>query len=137
MITAARATALLLRGRNAATALMVDAGELRGPDIRGPLNQSTGLYATTPGALRYAGKGKLQTTDTIGNKTDAAERVVMTTRFELHLPMTAAAAAVDDVWTFTASALDPELVGRRFRIVSLVHKSFMTARRLAVEEVQS
>lgn len=116
---------------------MVDAGQLRGPDVKGPLNQSTGKYTPTPGALKYTGKAKLQTTDTIGNKGDAAERVVMTTRFELHLPMSAPAAAVDDVWTFAASALDPELVGRRFRVVSLVHKSFMTARRLAVEEVQS
>lgn len=124
-------------GREAAEELMVDAGELRGPDVRGPLNQSTGKYSPVPGALKYAGLAKLQTTDTIGNKGDAAERVVMTTRFELHLPMPAPAAAVDDVWTFTASELDPQMVGRRFRVASLVHKSFMTARRLAVEEVQS
>jgi hypothetical protein len=124
-------------GREAAEELMVDAGELRGPDVKGPLNQSTGQYPITPGALKYSGKAKLQTTDTIGNKGDAAERVVMTTRFELHLPMSAPAAAVDDVWTMTSSELDPELVGRRFRVASLVHKSFMTARRLAVEEVQS
>lgn len=116
---------------------MVDAGELRGPDVRGALNQTTGLYPVTPGALKYAGKAKLQTTDTIGNRTSAAERIVMTTRFEVHLPMDAPAAAVDDVWTFTAAELDPELVGRRFRVASLVHKSFLTARRLAVEEVQS
>lgn len=131
------ATDALLAGRAAAEALMVDTGELRGPDVRGALDPDTGQYAVTPGPLRYTGKAKLQTTDTIGNRGDAAERVVMTTRFELHLPMSAPAAAVDDVWTPTTSELDPELVGRRFRVASLVHKSFMTARRLAVEEVQS
>lgn len=124
-------------GREAAEELMVDTGELRGPDVRGSIDPDTGLYPTTPGPLKYTGAAKLQTTDTIGNKGDAAERVVMTTRFELHLPMSAPAAAVDDVFAFTSSELDPELVGRRFRVASLIHKSFMTARRLAVEEVQS
>jgi hypothetical protein len=116
---------------------MIDAAELRGPDVKGPLNTTTRKYPVTPGALKYSGIAKVQTTDTIGNANDAAERVVMRTRFELHLPMSAPAAAVDDVITITSSGLDPQLVGRRFRVVSLVHKSFMTARRLAVEEVQS
>lgn len=137
MISAARASSALARGRAAAEALMVDAGELRGPDTRGPFNQSTGLYPVIPGALKYSGMAKIQTTDTMGNRGDAAERVIMTTRFELHLPMSAPAAEVDDVWTCTASELDPQLVGRRFRVASLVHKSFLTARRTAVEEVQS
>lgn len=116
---------------------MLDAGELRGPDVRGALNPSTGKYTYTPGALKYSGPAKVQTTDTIGNKGDAAERVVVTTRFEVHLPMSAAAAEVDDIWTCTASVLDQQLVGRKFRVASLVHKTFMTARRIAVEEVQS
>lgn len=116
---------------------MIDACELRGPDIKGPLNPTTRQYPVTPGALRYSGMAKVQTTDTIGNANDAAERVVMRTRFEVHLPMSAPAAEVDDVIAITASELDPQLTGRRFRVVSLVHKTFMTARRLAVEEVQS
>lgn len=126
----------LLAGRELAEELMVDAGELRGPDINGPLGPDR-KYTPTPGALKYSGKAKIQTTDTIGNPSQASERVVMRTRFEVHLPMTAPAAAVDDIWTCTASELDPQLVGRRFRVVSLIHKSFMTARRIAVEEVQS
>lgn len=127
----------LLAGRELAEAQMLDAGELRGPDTKGPLDTTTRRYPITPGSLKYAGAAKVQTTDTIGNAKDAAERLIMTTRFEVHLPMSAAAAAVDDVWTCTSSELDPQLVGRRFRVVSLVHKSFMTARRLAVEEIQS
>lgn len=127
----------VLAGRAAAEALMVDAGELRGPDVRGPLNPATGKYDVQPGPLKYSGKAKHQTTDTIGDAKEAAERVVMRTRFEVHLPMSAPAAAVDDVWTCTSAVLDPELAGRRFRIVSLLHKTFMTARRITVEEVQS
>jgi len=128
---------VVVRGRQRAEKIMVDTLELRGPDVRGALDPDTGQYATTPGALKYTGPGKIQTTDTIGNAADAAERAVMVTRFGAHLPMTAAAAAVDDVITVTASLLDPELVGRRFRVTSLVHKSLMTARRLSVEEIQS
>lgn len=128
---------VLLRGRQRAEEQMVDTLELRGPDVKGPLDEDTGQYPVTPGALKYAGPGKVQTTDTMGNAADAAERVVMVTRFAAHLPMAAPAAAVDDVISVTASQLDAELVGRRFRVASLIHKSLMTARRLAVEEVQS
>lgn len=128
---------VLLRGRERAEELMVDAGELRGADTKGPPDGTTMRPSVTPGALKYAGVAKVQTTDTIGNASQAAERVVMRTRFEVHLPMSAPTAEVDDVWTCTASELDPQLVGRRFRVVSLVHKSLMTARRLAVEELQS
>ena len=128
---------VVLRGRERAEEQMVDTVELRGPDVRGPLDPATGQYQTTPGPLKYLGPGKIQTTDTIGNAADAAERVVMVTRFGAHLPMSALAAAVDDVITVKASVLDQQLVGRRFRVVSLVHKSLMTARRLSVEEVQS
>ena len=116
---------------------MVDTADLRGPDVKGPLNVTTRKYPVTPGPLKYSGMAKVQTTDTMGRPHDAAERIVMRTRFEVHLPMSAPVAAVDDVITVTSSELDPQLVGRRFRVVSLVHKSFMTARRLAVEEVQS
>jgi hypothetical protein len=116
---------------------MVDTLELRGPDVKGTLDPDTGIYPTTPGPLKYTGIGKVQTTDALGNAAEAAERVVMVTRFSAHLPMSAAAAAVDDVITVTASEHDPQLVGRRFRVASLIHKSLMTARRLAVEEVQS
>lgn len=115
---------------------MVDAGELRGPDTR-VLNETTGQYAVTPGALKYSGKGKVQTTDAIGHDAEAGDRGIMVTRYEVHLPISAAAAAVDDVWSVTSSPNDPELVGRRFRVASLMHKTHPTARRLAVEETQS
>lgn len=115
---------------------MVDAGELRGPGTR-VLDEDTGQYVTTPGPLKYAGKAKIQTVDALGQDNEAGDRVVVQTRFRVDLPMSAPEAAVDDVWTHTASVHDPELVGCKFRVASLIHKSFMTARRLAVEEVQS
>jgi hypothetical protein len=128
---------ILDAGRDLAEELMVDACELRAPDVQGSLNETTNTYTPTPGALRYSGACKVQTTDTIGQDRAAGERLTTTTRFEVHLPMSAAAAQVDDVITITASQSDPQLVGRRFRVASLVHKTWMTARRTAVEEVQA
>ena len=131
------AAGTLARGRKRAEALMVDVGELRGPDVKGPLDEDTNQYTYAPGPLKYAGKGKLQTTDAIGNDKVAGDRAIMVTRFEVHLPMSAPEALVDDVWTFTASAHDPQMVGKRFRVATPPHKTFFTARRIAVEEVQS
>lgn len=113
-----------------------ETGELRGPDTQGPIGED-GTYPVVPGALKYSGIGKVQTTEALGNDADAGDRLVMVTRFRVDLPMSAPQAAVDDVWTPTASEHDPQLVGKRFRVVSLTQKSYMTARRLAVEEVQS
>lgn len=128
---------LLARGREFAEELFVDSGELRGPDVDGPLDEATGQYTKVPGTLKYAGPAKAQTTETIGRATDSGERTKMVTRFELHLPMSAPAAAVDDIWRWTTVLYDPELLGRKFRVASLMHKSFLTARRMTVEEVQS
>jgi hypothetical protein len=122
--------------RRQAESMMIDAGELRGPDIQGPIG-SDGEYTVIPGELKYSGKARAQTTDALGNDNEAGDRLVMVTRFRVDLPMSAPQAAVDDVFTFTSSALDPQLVGKRFRVTSLTQKSFMTARRLAVEEVQT
>ena len=131
------AAGTLARGRKRAEALMVgEEGELRGPTMNGPITPD-GTYPAIPGTLKYAGIGKVQTTDAIGHGVDAGDRTVMETRFEVHLPMSAPQAAVDDVWTHTVSAHDPQLVGKRFRVTSLMQKSYMTARRLAVEETQS
>lgn len=111
-------------------------GELRGPDTR-VLDEDSGQYTYTPGSLKYAGIGKVQSTDAIGNDADAGDRAIMVTRAEVHLPIAAPIAAVDDVWTQTASLVDPQMVGRRFRIASKEPKSLATVRRLAAEETQS
>lgn len=137
MNVGAEVSAVLPEMQAMAESLMVDSGELRGPDVNGPLDPDTGQYAPAPGALKYSGKAKAQTADALGNDRAAGDRAVMVTRFEVHLPISAPAADVDDIWTFTSSAHDPQLVGRRFRVASLMHKSYPTARRLAVEETQS
>lgn len=117
---------------------MRDACRLNGPDVKGPLDEASGQYTPVAGTLRYAGRCKVQLrVSATGSEPVAGDRALTVLRYELHLPMTAAAAVVDDVVTITAAASDPELVGRRFRVAALVHKTDLTARRLIVEEVQT
>lgn len=124
--------------RQFAESLMLDTGELRGPDVRGALNESTQQYTYTPGALKYSGKCKIQLrVSATGASPVAGDRAMAVLRYEVHLPMSTAAAAVDDWFKVTASVSDPELVGRRFRVAALVHKTHMSARRLICEEVQN
>lgn len=56
-------------------------------------------------------------------------------RLMVHLPISAVAVEVDDIITITAAVHDSQLVGREFRVLAPVGKSFATARRLEVEEV--
>jgi hypothetical protein len=129
---------VLARGRRAAARRRRDACTLNGPDVKGPIDEATGQYAPVAGPLKYAGPCRVQLrVSATGSEPVAGDRAITVLRYELHLPMTAAAAVVDDVVVITAAASDPELVGRRFRVAALVHKTELTARRLIVEEVQT
>ena len=55
-------------------------------------------------------------------------------RYTIHLPATAGV-TVDCMVTVTASVLDTNLVGRRYRVAAFLHKTMATANRLAVDEV--
>jgi Family of unknown function (DUF6093) len=55
-------------------------------------------------------------------------------RYAIHIPATVDV-PVDHLVTITASQLDPNLVGRRYRVAGHLHKTYATANRLAVEEV--
>lgn len=60
---------------------------------------------------------------------------VQSTRWDT--PVSAGPFLVDDVVTMTSGTLDPQLIGRVFRVVELFHKSMATAQRTRVEEVTS
>ncbi|WBQ03019.1 DUF6093 family protein [Kribbella sp. CA-293567] len=129
---------VLTRGRRAARRRMRDSCRLNQPDVKGPLDEATGQYTPVAGPLKYAGACKVQLrVSATGSDPVAGDRAFTVLRYELHLSMSAPAAVIDDVVTITAAASDPELVGRRFRVAALVHKTDLTARRLIVEEVQS
>lgn len=127
----------LAEGRIAAESLMLDTCELRSPDVQGEMDPDTGQYPMVPGPLLWAGKCKVRMAESVAHTADAGERLVVTAQLEVHVPMSAAQVAVDDLVTITTSRNDPQLTGRRFRIESQRHGTYLTARRLSVAEQQN
>lgn len=130
------AASALARGRSAANALMVDACviEVRTGQTTDDL---TGAVTATYSAI-YTGPCKVQTSGSgaLGDRTDAGEVARDVLRMELHLPVVGSESVVRGARvTVTASVLDAALVGRTFLVRDLAHKSFLSARRLQVEEV--
>lgn len=128
------AASITLRGRIAAEALMVDACVVTRKTGE---TTNTDTAAVTPViATLYTGKCRVQIMAT-GHvrEQDVGESYILLLRIDVHLPMSVTGLATEDLITITASALDPDLVGRKFRIRYLSHKTHMTARRLRAEEV--
>jgi hypothetical protein len=125
----------VLRGREAAEALMFDSCVVDRPGA--PVTDpDTG--AVTPSLSRiYEGKCKVQQTIAQSSNPTAGGHsfTVQSTRWDT--PVSAGPFAVNDVVTMTGAVLDPQLVGRVYRVVELFHKSGATAQRVRVEEVSA
>lgn len=129
-------SAILARGRALAESLMVDScaitragGETTDPD--------TGVI--TPGAATdvYSGRCRVQQKQAQASPQDPGEAYVLMLRLEVQLPMSVVGLQVDDRIEITASAHDPDLVGRVFSIRDLMHKSHATSRRVGCQELTS
>lgn len=98
------------------------------------LNEGTGVLSPSLAPV-YSGACKFQATiSSAANPVSGEHRfTVQDLRFDL--PVSAGPLAVNDLVTVTASLLDPQLVGRVYRVAELFHKSFATAQRSRVEEV--
>ncbi|MEU4399777.1 DUF6093 family protein [Micromonospora orduensis] len=129
------AAAVLVRGRAAAEALMVDACVIR-RDAGTTYDPDTG-YPTESTSEVYVGKCRVQQQSASAGDRDVGEAALLLLRLEVQLPMSVVGVRVDDVVEVTASVHDPDLPGRRFRVRELAHKTHATARRLGVEEVTS
>jgi len=123
--------ALLARGRRAAERLMVDecvirrrTGETTGPG---------GVVTPTYEQL-YAGRCRVQQPPVQAQAQEPGEAHVLVLRLEVHVPMPVSGLRVGDEVEITASAHDPDLVGRTFLVHDLAHKTQATARRLGVVE---
>lgn len=127
---------ILARGRVQAEALMTDACTIT--RVTGQtLNEVDGTYNDTTSTV-YTGKCRVQ----LRNMAVAAlplsgERQVVAQQLEVSVPIAAGEAQVGDKITVTASAHDPQLVGRVYRVREEVRKSHATARRLVVQEEQT
>lgn len=131
------ATSVVLAGREAAEALMVDTCRIE--RLTGQVrDEATGQYVPAYEPV-YEGPCKVQTRDVQPLTPTAGDQAVVVTRFEVHVPVSVRGVEVDDVVEVTAvgPVSDPELVGRRFRVAAQFHKSKPTARRFPVEETQA
>jgi hypothetical protein len=125
-----------LRGRLAAEKLMIDSvtirhqtGEATDPD--------TGVITPTLSTV-YSGAAKVgQSAVPSGSPRDLGQASVTLIHLTVHVPMSVTGVKVDDLVTVDASTLDPALVGRVFRVTSIGHKTYQTARRFDVQEQDS
>lgn len=125
----------LMRGRAAAESLMVDACTIAHTTGEST-NDDTGVVTPTTSAV-YTGRCRIQQSQLGADSVpaDPGDAYVRLVAFELQVPMSVTGIRVHDVATITASALDPDLVGRKFVILGLAHKTHATARRMQVQEV--
>lgn len=126
--------------RAMAESLMVDTVTVSyvDPDAEPVQNPETG--STEPVyAQRFTSKCKIQTRNLQARAEEVGGRTATTVSVELHLPIGAPAVEVGDVCEVTAvgSLSDIQLLGRKFKVVAPVAKTFATARRLEVTEVVS
>lgn len=97
-------------------------------------NEATGRDDITY-TTRFTSVCKVQARELQSVERDAGGRERTLVRLSVHLPVSAGAVSVDDIVTITVSAHDSQLVGRTFRVLAPVGKSFGTARRVEVEGV--
>lgn len=128
------ALSVALRGRRRAESLMVDACVIREPSTFGAMDPGTGQRTETVGAVVYEGRCKIQTYEAHESTPASGQHVWSVQRYSVHLPATVEV-AVDCMVTVTASVLDANMVGRRYRVAGDLHKSMATANRLVVDEV--
>jgi len=128
------ASTVLARGRAAAIALMVDACTIQ--HVTGSTTNTTTGQVTPTYSTVYTGACKIQ-----GGQSDSGQDVgeahLAVLSLTVHVPISVTGVVETDVVTITACVNDPELVGRVFRVLGPVHKSYATARRLPVIEVTS
>lgn len=114
---------------------MVDECEItrKGEPVTDP---NTG-EVTVPTAVQYTGKCKVQNQSSYPSNPDAGEREWTVTPLQIHLPVDGSGSVdVGDSVEITGS-FDPVNVGRVFRVESHNRKTYGTASRLHVEEVEN
>lgn len=134
----------IARGREVAESLMLDTCTIGDPGDS-VTNPDTGMV-TTPLVAKYPdpswpdghpwkhGPCKIQGLDPQALNPEAGGATLTVQRYRVDVPVGSYVPAIGDVVEVGTARLDPNLVGRRYRVVALLHKSYATAYRLAVEE---
>lgn len=90
---------------------------------------------TTPGLTEvYSGRCKVQGATAQAASPETGGHAYVIESLQLHFPVSSQL-FIDDVVTVTASPMDPDLVGLRFRLVELARGTYRTADRWNVELV--
>jgi hypothetical protein len=123
----------IARGRAAAENLMVDACVI----TRKTGETTSGGVITPTLTTLYTGKCRVQVKSEAGAGQNVGEAFRVVERHEVQLPMTVTGLQEGDSIQVTASALDPDLVGRVYVVRDVLRKSHLTSRRVTVTEVTS
>jgi hypothetical protein len=98
-------------------------------------NPETGVQTKTLTTV-YTGKCRVQAQmPGSAGASEPGEAHLLMLSLSVQIPVSVTGVQPDDVVTITAASMDPELVGRKFRVHDLSHKTHATARRLGVQEV--
>lgn len=127
---------VLARGRVAAEAGMVDTCTIRRRDPDAEVTDPvTGVITAPylPGDI-YSGKCRVQRAQALAQQHDAGEDHILLRQLIVQLPIAAVGLKVGDEVTVTASAHDPDEVGRNFLVRDVEAKSEATVRRLQCTE---
>jgi hypothetical protein len=120
--------------RAEAESLMVDSCTITRGGSATTIDEDTGVVGSGSATTVYFGKCRLQTRNVQPNTTAAGETEYSLLAYVLQVPMSVVGVAIGDVVTVTGT-LDDDLDARRFTVTGVVHKTHLTARRLALEEV--
>ncbi|PSK96696.1 hypothetical protein CLV30_12578 [Haloactinopolyspora alba] len=123
---------VLRRGRRRAEALMIDTCRVR--RVTGTVTNPDGTTSTTYNEI-YAGACRIQTSDPYESRPEAGEYSFTVVRSVLQVPMSVTGIEVGDIVDVTASQLDPDLIGRVWRVAGPSTKSHQTMRRYFITEV--
>ena len=126
------AEGLVARGRRAAESLMTDTVRVTRASGRPVTDPVTGVVST-PSVTVYEGVGRVQARPTEPEVVDGVQVYVLSD-LTVQLPVSVAP-IVDDEVEVLASAMDPLLVGRTFRVKASPRKTHATMTRCEAEEV--
>lgn len=122
------------RGRAFAQSLMIDACSIQHP-IGSTTDPTTGQVVKTYTTV-YTGPCRVSHEGAPSGQ-DVAEAHLAVLNPVVSVPATVTGVAEEDLLTITACVLDPEMVGKKFRVKGPVHYTYLTSRRLHCTEATS
>lgn len=124
--------------RSEAEARMVDACRItRGPYEPGTFDPDTGTWTPAAETAIYEGKCEAQVADAIvARPLVVGDTKIVVIRLIVKIPVAVVGVRINDEVVITTSINDADLAGKRYRVLSTHIKTYATARRLHVEEIE-